>query len=381
MINSSGGETVDGREDKDRRKAKALFRKIAPGRFDQIGEENIDRFVELVSTFEEIRGTYGPTELFGPRYGVLFAILLVLVVLLGWLFHFPGFLGGIVLGVAFGYLWVAFRTHFTQGAIHLGRWAGYNASQERTRKHRGGGAQQHRVTREHGMFALYYFVHAKDGSGWSWRPFALLLLITLSLIWFPILGISICLLIVAMVTNAGFNLNAPVALFLGPSTPEAIKLFWKVRYSTGIPWASLLRDPVEQPGEMGSSVDDIVDAMPNFISSNPWSLRLESNPDWQDVVSDFIEASTVIVIKAADVPAVLNELDMLANSYLPERMMVIVDTSFPTSLVPARLRPAIMTEEEALELLSVIARSPAEFRNRMLERASLFETKGPFAAA
>ena len=378
MILVSGGGVVSSREDKGRKKATTLFRKLAPGKFDRIGEENIDRFIELFSSFEEIRGTYGLTEMFGPRYGVFFAISLVLVSLLGWLFHFPGFLSGIILSVAFGYLWVAFRTHFTQGAIHLGRWAGYTASQEKTRKHRGGGAQQHRVTRERGMFALYYFVYANDGSGWSWRPFGLALLIILSLIWFPILGVSICLLIVAMVVNAGFKLNTPVALFLGPSTPDAIKLFWRVRFSTGIPWASLLRDPVEQPDEIGNSLEDIVDAMPNYISSNPWSLRLESNSDWLNVVNDFIDASTVIVIKAADVPAVLNELDLLANSYFPERIMVIVDTSFPISLVPARLRPAVMTEEEAIELLSLIACKPGEFRNRIQERAGLFETTGPF---
>ena len=369
---------MDSQEDKDRKRAIGILRKIAPGKVDRIGEENLERLVELISSFEDIRGTYGLTDLFGPRCYVFVALVVSLVVVLSWLFQFPGFLSGVVLSVACGYLWLAFREHFTQGIMHLGGWQGYSASQEHTRKHRDGGTQQHRVTRERGMFALKYFVFSGEGTGLSWRPFALVFLIILSLFYLPILGISIALLVVAMVINAGLKLNAPVALFLGPSTVESTKLFWKVRFSTGIPWASLLRDPIDPPEEMGDSIEEMMDMMPNYVYSNPWSLRLESNPDWLAVVNDFIDASTVIVIKAADVPAVRNELDLLTNCYLPERIIVIADQSLPENLVPPKLKPAEMSEEEAMQFLSMIARNPGDFRSQIQQRAKLFATTGPF---
>jgi hypothetical protein len=371
---------LNNQDDKVRRKAIEFFRKIAPGKIDRIGEENLGRLLELFADFEEIRGTYGFKEMFGPRFRVFFALSLALVVLLTWWLHLPGFFSGLILAVAFGYLWEGFRTHFAQRAIHLGGSAGYAASRERTRKHRGGGAQQHMVARERGMFALYYFVYSKGSSRWSWRPFALLFLIVLSLFFFPLLGVSIVLLVLSVVVNAGLKLNTPVALFLGPSTPEATKLFWKVRFSTGIPWASLLRDPIEPLDEMSDSVDDIIKMMPNYIYSNPWSLRLESNPDWMTIVSDYIEASTVIVIKAADVPAVRNELDLLANSFMLERVIVIDDPSLPTSLVPAGLRPAVMSEDEASRQLALIMSDPGRFRSWMQQRAGLFQPPAPFAS-
>jgi hypothetical protein len=366
----------------DFEKATTRLKRLMPGAARRLGDENLEWLVELGASLDEIRGQVGLRALLGPRAGMFVAAAVLLPVSLGWLFELPGAVAGSVLSAALFYAWRTFRAIHTHASIHLGGASGYEDSQRLLARHLDGGTERHRVSRLHATHWIGHFLYADtDPSRLSWRSYALALLIIIALIWFPLIGVAILTLVPAFVLYAFTASRAPVALYLGPSTIDALKLFWRIRHATGIPWASLLKDPLELQPASDGSIEQRLSMLGNGVYSNPWSLRCDANEDWLTIVRDFMAASTLIVIKAAKVPAVARELELLRFSHPPERILVIVDESFPIEHLPAELKPAAMSEREAMALLAEIASRPRAFRMRMRERSLLFATAEACAAA
>ena len=357
----------------DVEKAKAASKRLMPGTARRLGHDNTAWVIELAASLDEIRGQVGLREILGPRAGIVVAAVLLLPLLLGWLAGFEGFVAGLMLSVAVPFLWRAFRSTHTNKAIHPGGAGGYDDAQRLLDRHRNCGTEQHRIARMYSTYAIGRFVYTGSvPSRFSWRAFALVVLVLIALWRFPLIGVAIVTLLLSIVWYAFSASRMPIALYLGPSTIDALLLFWRIRYGTGIAWASLLKDPLGMPPEADGSIEQQLDGLTNAVYSNPWSLRFDANEDWLAIVRDFIAASAVIVVKAADVPAVLRELDLLRFSRPLERIVVVADEAFPLSLLPTELRPAVMTEADAMALLALIASQPRAFRRRMSERAGLF---------
>ncbi|MCB1897384.1 MAG: hypothetical protein H6945_12630 [Zoogloeaceae bacterium] len=359
----------------DRERTLARLKKLFPGKISQIGEDNLEDILELVEGIDEIRGEISLRAIIGPSGGMVVAAVVLLPVLLTWWLDFPGLVAGVLLSIALIYSGLAVRAVATTASIHPGGAAGCAVARGMTGKHRFGGTLQHQINRMRATYAISRFLFAggeEDRRRLSWRPFALAFLITIALAVFPVIGIAIVVLVIAIVAHAIVSGRAPIALYLGPSTVAAIKLFWRVRYASGITWASLLKDPLEPKSEVGDSIEERLDMLANQLYSNPWSLRWEGNEAWMDVVRDFAVASAVIVVKAANVPAVRSELALLAASHSRGRIIVVVDDACPVEALPAGLRAAAMAEDRAIELLSLIASDPRAFRARLRDRARLF---------
>ena len=102
--------------------------------------------------------------------------------------------------------------------------------------------------------------------------------------------------------------------------------------------------------------------------TNIWSLRLESDDNWLTIVKDFIDFSGIVVIKADKVDAVRQELDYLACSHALSRVIVIGDLASGDVAIPKQLHKYLMSEEEALNMLSLAYVNPKVFREKMSGR-------------
>jgi hypothetical protein len=309
---------------------------------------------------------------FGKYGWVVVAVILLLPILLGWHLAVTEGLAGVLMSIAIFYGWRAARAMYTNACIYPGGTVGYREAQRRTDKHSEGGIEFHQMNRMLATHRIARFVYS-DYPRWSWRVYALGLLILLALSWSLLVGLAILGLALAYVLFAVTESEQPIALYLGPSSFDAIKLFWRIRNETGIPWVSLLKDPIELPTQLTGSRQELLDMALVKVYSNPWSLRTDGNPDWLGIVRDFIDTSIIIVIKVANVPAVLQELDILRVSQPLARIVAVVDDPLLVELVPSELQPAIMSEADAVAFLERIGSAPRTFLPLLRERLQLFQ--------
>lgn len=361
----------------DFERALAALKRLMPGTARRLGDDQLAWVVELAASLDEIRGQTGLRQILGRRAGVVVAVVPGLPVGLGWLLGGPGVAAGMVLSAAFVLAWRSVRAARTCTAIHPGGAPGCAASQRLLARHREAGTEQHRISRMYWTHWTARFAYGEAGPPRpSWRVYALGIAILAAGLWSALVAVALVLLVAAFVAHAITTGRAPVALYLGPSTLQALRQFWRIRCVTGIGWASLLRDPIEAAADAEDTIEHRFDLFTNFVYGNPWSLRRDDNDDWFTIVQDFVSAAAVIVVQVADVPAVQRELALLGAGAVLDRVIVIADGPDPTRHLPAALWQAVMAEADALALLSLVATDPRAFRARLRERAGSSPGRG-----
>lgn len=356
-----------------RGKSQSLLKRLFPRATRRLANDDWDDIESLQASFDEVRGALR-VDMYLGKYGWIVVVVMLLVpILLGWHLGVRGILAGALLSAAVFCAWRAGRAMYTNACIHPGGTSGFYEAQRFLERHSKSGIELHQITREIATYRVGRFVYSDLGPPHlSWRLYALAVLLLLALFWSPLVGTALLSFLLAYILFAFTDSHMPIALYLGPSSLGAIKLFWRIRNETGIPWASLLKDPLEVPAQLQGSVQEQLDMMLVQIYSNPWSLRHDSNADWLTIVRDFVDTSIIIVIKVANVPAVLKELDILRVSHPLARIVAVVEDPLLLELVPDELKPAIMSEAEAMGFLMRIGTAPRTFLPFLRDRLRLF---------
>ncbi len=346
---------------------KSYFERFIERKRLELGEENIERLISLGEKIEDEQKAIRKNE--GRFRWIVWILVAANIVSLTYWFEFEGFLTGVLSSIALIIFVKSLRLIYCEIAIHPGPLYKFDKAKEHVRKYNSGGPVFNKVTRSYWMRKWYYFLYSADGERWSWRPYVLILSLIVLLFLYPLVGMSCVSIWLAGVISAVIRYSAPLALFLGGSTPTTNYTLKKIIGCSGIRWVSLLKDGVSLP-EDGSlhTIEKSLDAMELVWTSNKWSLRCDDNTDWRTVVCDFMYASSVIVVKTDDGAAVKEEIEFLATLPHLDRVIVIKTNDNCEYELPLPLREYLMDEDEAIDLISLIPSNPKKFKKIMKER-------------
>lgn len=339
----------------------------------QFGLENVKRLQEISDELDEYQKQY-------RRNHGIFRWLLWLAALTAFAaFSFWGGKTGIIAGVlaliAVIIAGKAGRRAYCMIAVHPRGIHGFNIGQAYLGRYTQNGPEFNKVARSYWMRKWYYFLYAKNGERWSWRPYAMICSLVLLLYWLPLIGVA-CLFVglaavFAVYVDIGFP---PMALYLGSSSESSHRLLKKIMAVSGVRWASLLKHDIPMPdGDTSgyTTADDLMNGMELKFRTNPWSLRCDENSDWWSVVRDFILASCIIVVRPEISGPVQQEMDFLATLEYLNRVIVIQTDRQVKKQLPPPLQKYMMDEDEALDLIALTASQPRLFRKRIWGRGEV----------
>ena len=284
-----------------------------------------------------------------------------------WQWGWKGVVPGMFVAVAFAIFGDVLRGFYCSIAVHPNGWHGYKASKEYLSKYMLGGPAQHKVSRNFFIYKWIYFLYSGDSDRWSWRPYALLLTLAIICYLSPLFfGAIVTVILSISVSTWKKGASVPTSLYLGSSSQKSHRLLANIGSISSIKWASLLRDET-QLSENSSKLDMQVFMMGQALSRNVWSLRTD-NDKWMEVVSDFINASAIIVLWPDINDAVQEEIDYLSQLDLLDRVIVINTGPLSVEKLPHSLYKCLMTEKAAMKLISLTASNPRLFKQQLSER-------------
>ena len=309
---------------------------------------------------------------------LFFWMRLGLIVLVGvgftWLWGLSGAIASIFLAIAIILLGNQLRQVYSSVNIHPHGFNGHNRSKNFLGKYDREGSQLHITMRGYWMQSWARFIYNKDITHWSWRFYAFIILFCVTFYISPLVGLSICCVIVSVLFKMGTDISIPTALYLGSSAPQSHKLRTDAQQRSGIHWVSLLDDttvvdaPTDENGNV--KVEDPMSAATLMFNTNVWSLRKNEAEDWITTVQDFIDAAAVIVVRPENHDAVQAELELLAETHNLQRVIILRSASFDGASLPAQLAPCLIDEEQAMQYIDLIKTNPRKFKEIIQQRFS-----------
>ncbi|WP_281557874.1 hypothetical protein [Thalassomonas sp. RHCl1] len=332
----------------------------------KFGKDGVDKWLKAQSKVDEY--DFNQISLNKDFNGYLWLYLIVLFMIWVVLIKYYAWEGATAaLFFSISILVIAHTIHgvIREISVHPGNIHGYNESQNRVGNYSNLGSKFHNTIRQIWFYRWYRFLYTKSGEGWSYRPYLLIIVFIALLYWTPLISFAFASLFIATFIMVCFKMNFPIALYMGSSSLDSHILFKKIRNISRIKWISLLHDTVALSDSPTNTMEDFSAAIEKLALTNTWSLRLQSDDDWLNVVKELIDHSAVILVKVDEVDAVQQELDALASAHYLNRVIIIGDLSQKENFIPAALHHRVILEKDAFELLSHIHTSPGKFLARM----------------
>lgn len=304
------------------------------------------------------------------RLIMMIFICFTFVWLWGWKWMVPGIFSAFVFALASD----VFREIYCSVTVFPGGVHEYNAATKYLGKHMSNGPAHHRQAHSFLPTMWASFLYSVNSDSWSWRPYALLVILAIILYLSPPLFYYLVAMFLFIVFVTMMHaISTPTSLFLGSSNKASHRMLTKMGRISGFKWAALLRDEIPL-SEHPSKADMQMTILDIWLNKNVWSLRVNDD-NWRDVVFDYINASAVIVLWPDINNAVQEEIDYLEQVDFLEKVIVIRTEDQIEEKLPYTLHKCLMNEKDAIELVSLTASDPGLFKQQLYGRMKEYKLK------
>jgi len=281
-----------------------------------------------------------------------------------WFLGMEGIIAGICYSIAFLFTSNTIRSLYCRVSVYPGGIHAYNRCQDYLKKYTSSGSTFHKVIRTYWLRKLFYFVHSENCSNYSWRPFAIIAALAVLLYWNLLIGIACLVMLLSIFIVLADSLSVPVGIYLGNSSEASHNMLARIRAISGFKWASLLHDLNPAP-KSATEPDAIAGSILTMMDTNLWSLRLDDESNWMEVVEDFIQAAAIIIVRPELLGPVREEIDILSKTDFIHRIIIINTDSDIIKQLPERLHRCVLDEEDAMSLIALTASKPRLFIKSM----------------